>query len=100
MRFILGGKDANRYPAFNGQLTGTVYSFKPGVFIPDVAKLKEFLAKQKAPIGIKVPLQSVKLVDAVNQRNPGTQSVTKEVEANFPKEYAFSGWFKWDPIKD
>lgn len=33
LRFILGGKDENRYPAFNGQFTKILYSYKDGVFI-------------------------------------------------------------------
>jgi len=33
VRFILGGMDENRYPAFNGIFTKVVYSHQKGVFI-------------------------------------------------------------------
>lgn len=45
MKFVLGGKDNNRYPAFNGLLTGVVHSTKPGVYIGTVEAFKSFFSK-------------------------------------------------------
>lgn len=44
LRFILGGRDANRYPGFNGLFTRVMYSDKVGAFIDaekDLAKLEK-----------------------------------------------------------
>ena len=36
LRFILGGKDENRYPAFNGIFVRVFYSHEEGAFIDNV----------------------------------------------------------------
>ena len=43
LRFILGGKDENRYPAFNGLFTKIFYQWTPGIFIEDDKEINEFL---------------------------------------------------------
>jgi hypothetical protein len=45
LRFILGGKDENRYPAFNGQFTKVVYSDENGAFIDDYEELENYIKK-------------------------------------------------------
>ena len=43
LKFILGGKDNNKYPGFNGLFTKIIYSHKEGVFIDELSEFKEYL---------------------------------------------------------
>lgn len=44
LRFILGGKDANRYPAFNGQFTKVIYNDQVGAFLDTDKDLQALIA--------------------------------------------------------
>lgn len=39
----MGGKDNNRYPAFNGLFTKVVYSTEMGAFVDTVEELSKYL---------------------------------------------------------
>ena len=43
LRFILGGKDAGRYPGFNGIFTQVFFSSKEGAFIDKPEDLNNFI---------------------------------------------------------
>lgn len=45
LRFILGGKDENRYPAFNGLFTRVVYSHEMGAFVDTMDEMNKLLKR-------------------------------------------------------
>jgi hypothetical protein len=42
LRFVLGGNDNNRYPAFNGQFSRPVFRIGYGAFIDEVSELNKY----------------------------------------------------------
>ncbi|CAD8140693.1 unnamed protein product [Paramecium octaurelia] len=96
LKFILGGKDQNRYPGFNGQFTQVIYSTSVGAFIDSVDSHKKFFADKASPLkGGKVPLSTTRIIDSQVDRQANSDPTKTTVDTVFPKEYAFSGWFKW-----
>lgn len=45
MKFILGGRDQERYPGFNGIFTKILYSNEKGAFVDDIENYNEILKK-------------------------------------------------------
>lgn len=52
LRFILGGKDENRYWAFNGQFAQVTFSTKDGAFVDKESLLESYLAKNGHPVDV------------------------------------------------
>jgi hypothetical protein len=46
-RFVVGGQDLNKYPAFNGQIQNLVYSLKDGAFVDNLDGLLKKLEDTK-----------------------------------------------------
>jgi len=44
LKFVLAGKDLNRYPGFNGVFRNVVYSVSKGAFVNDLEGLKRVIA--------------------------------------------------------
>ena len=99
MRFVLGGMDENRYPAFNGLFSKVVYSQKKGAFIDSVNQPKDLHGVVPE---FSVPLTNNKAVAGVIDRAPTVApvySVIGDDKTKLPTEYAISGWFNWDLTK-
>jgi len=45
LTFVLGGTNLNRYPGFNGQFSGVVYSTKDGAFVDNLEQLNAKIPK-------------------------------------------------------
>jgi hypothetical protein len=66
LRFILGGRDENRYPGFNGLFTRVFYSIEDGAFVDSVEQLNSFLKLQgPRPSEILEKLTTTKVVKAI-----------------------------------
>lgn len=103
LHFILGGRDENRYPAFNGLFTRVSYSHEVGAFVDSVAELKAYLEKQgKRPSELLPSLSTFKVVEDIKQIAFSEKNVQPKTYGgkadSFPHEYSISGWFRFKPF--
>ncbi|CAD8155329.1 unnamed protein product [Paramecium pentaurelia] len=100
VRFTISGKDQNRYPGFNGSFQQIYFSTNQGVFLDsencDISKLQE----NTQPNDFLLESITYTLVSNLQQRNADTVEVFSIVGTSdnpqYPHEYTFSGWFKWE----
>lgn len=60
LKFVLGGRDLNKYPAFNGVFAQIIYSVENGAFISDLNELNELSR------GFQIQPQKQKSVEIIN----------------------------------
>ncbi|CAD8058815.1 unnamed protein product [Paramecium sonneborni] len=101
LRFLVGGKDNNQYPGFNGQFSSIFLSTNQGVFIPSLDKFIDSFKTVKIPTQDFESIFRVQLIDQEITRNPSLEGDYMAVgggSKKFPLEYSLSGWFKWEDI--
>jgi hypothetical protein len=99
LRFVLGGMNLGRYPAFNGLFRNIIFGVGKGSFLDTPTDIARKLDEQKPlPATNWNRIVSVKVNDdpvGFKKEDKSKLVVAGTGPNSFPNEYAFSGWFKW-----